>query len=770
MKRKGIGPEWLPTFAGGVQLHMSTASGAGYLGVRYNATVCPAKPYQARGPAPGRQHIGYFPTPVDAAVAYAKFVAAPEAHKAAVEEAFHTKVGGIVRQAEGFSLHLSMRSTTGYRGVRHTPSACPNKPYQSRGPQPEKKCLGYFETAVEAAVAYARHLETNDLETEVVSSQKRPDLVRHVVSEANGLALYLSSASASGYLGVQHRPKAFAINPYVAHGPPPEKRYLGNHATALDAAVAYAQFVGGGEGGGGSMLGLCGNDDDLLERAWGEAEPRNGAPPIVTHAEGLQLHLSVRSTTGYLGVGYRPTDTPMKPYQAKGPAPQRRHIGYYTNPVEAAVAYAAYMKEHRIQQRPFDDEMLDNDDDEEEALGGDDDDQEEGEDDEDEHAEEHGMGDGGEERYTAPFAKRPNRRRSAASSLEAALNATDATDLTQLPLTSRTAPPPLVVLNNSTSTEIFSQAHSPLDEMLSRFLDDDDFASKLERSDSSGFDAIERPADQTVAPHPPASRSRGVPLTSPRSSALAAGAVASASVAAAATSSALAAGSPRSDASPRSKPKRAPKSAPKTLSPLPSASAAAPAPSSPPPPPVPTQRPNLSDHPTTHQPVALAVPLPERMQPESMMAVPCVPIPIPMQQHVTSDAANAPPSSSSSSSSSLAAPQQLHPMEPSFPQPVHVVHAQPRMPAAIPIHMLHAQARTAAMAGSAGAASPSAAPPGSHVPQPVHVTFAQAMPAGAAAQPISALAQPMPALAQPVAVGQQMRIMTTAELAGFFKA
>ena len=170
-KREGT----LPMIACGVRLHMNSSSELGYLGVRYVGDRITAsaiasqhphmKLYQARGPAPERHHIGCFPTIQDAAVAYANFVAAPEAQKAAHRLAYAAKVEAlsVLREAEGLSLHLSVRSSTGYLGVRHTPLASANKPYQARargsGIASEKVSIGYFATAVEAAVAYAKHVK-----------------------------------------------------------------------------------------------------------------------------------------------------------------------------------------------------------------------------------------------------------------------------------------------------------------------------------------------------------------------------------------------------------------------------------------------------------------------------------------------------------------------------------------------------------------------------------------------------------------------------------
>ena len=63
----------------------------------------------------------------------------------------------VPHEAEGLRLHLSAKSATGYKGVIHCPSM-KARPYKAMGPGRDGAFLGYFATAVEAAVCYARHL------------------------------------------------------------------------------------------------------------------------------------------------------------------------------------------------------------------------------------------------------------------------------------------------------------------------------------------------------------------------------------------------------------------------------------------------------------------------------------------------------------------------------------------------------------------------------------------------------------------------------------
>mmetsp|Transcript_41717 Transcript_41717/g.135277 ORF Transcript_41717/g.135277 Transcript_41717/m.135277 type:complete len:106 (+) Transcript_41717:1135-1452(+) len=68
--------------------------------------------------------------------------------------------------------------------------------------------LGYFGTAVEAAVAYARHC------AELEASSGRGDVQR----EWQGRLLHLSRRSSTGYLGV-YRPEGQQGRPFMAFSP-----------------------------------------------------------------------------------------------------------------------------------------------------------------------------------------------------------------------------------------------------------------------------------------------------------------------------------------------------------------------------------------------------------------------------------------------------------------------------------------------------------------------------------------------------------------------
>ena len=75
------------------------------------------------------------------------------------------------------------------------------------------------------------------------------------------------------------------------------------------------------------------------------------AEGVVREAEGLQLHLSARSSTGYRGVSYdaRKTGLQAKAYLAKtGKA--RVYLGSFATAVEAAVCFARYMQQKQVKE------------------------------------------------------------------------------------------------------------------------------------------------------------------------------------------------------------------------------------------------------------------------------------------------------------------------------------------------------------------------------------------------------------------------------------
>jgi len=126
--------------------------------------------------------------------------------------------------------------------------------------------------------------------------------------EAEGLQLHTSVLSTTGYMGVKIDRNKFRADYHA--------KFLGSFDTAVEAAVAYAKAVGG------------------------SAENRaNGLAPLAdTEAEGLKLHTSPNSNSGYLGVRKKSCNKFCVKYKGK-------HLGSFASAVEAAVAYARAVRQ-----------------------------------------------------------------------------------------------------------------------------------------------------------------------------------------------------------------------------------------------------------------------------------------------------------------------------------------------------------------------------------------------------------------------------------------
>ena len=82
-----------------------------------------------------------------------------------------------------------------------------------------------------------------------------------------------------------------------------------------------------------------------------EQEPssaRVGVGNVVPQADGVQLHLSNKSSTGYAGVSDERAKGLTRPHHAIAGKVNGRNVnlGYFAAPVEAAVAIAKYRLEH----------------------------------------------------------------------------------------------------------------------------------------------------------------------------------------------------------------------------------------------------------------------------------------------------------------------------------------------------------------------------------------------------------------------------------------
>ncbi|EOD31629.1 Hypothetical protein EMIHUDRAFT_231600 [Emiliania huxleyi CCMP1516] len=259
------------TEAEGLRLHLSSSSNTGYQGV-YNLA---SGRFEAKRKVDGRTvHLGYFATAVEAAVAYARAMSeasavAASASKSAppAEPAGETILCGRTHERDGGAIgcvlpagHAGQHAFT-LQGKR---ARCVKRPFDPTDVEAEERSKGASrqdgeesEVEVEAAAGKAALAGS-----EAMSSQEAP------VAEAEGLRLHLSSSS-TGYLAVYEQSGRFQAQ----HRVDGRHVYVGLFDTAVEAAVAYAKAVG-------------------------EYQP----PTVATEAEGLRLHLSSRSSTGYRGV------------------------------------------------------------------------------------------------------------------------------------------------------------------------------------------------------------------------------------------------------------------------------------------------------------------------------------------------------------------------------------------------------------------------------------------------------------------------------------
>ena len=208
-----------------------------------------------------------------------------------------------VAEAEGFPLHLSRSSLSGYTGVCKRASGRFEARRRVGGTSVN---LGAFDTAVEAAVAYARAAgqAPEDSDEDEVSA---PELV------AEGLRLHLSSRSSTGYAAVVKRAHGRFEASHKVDGR--RNVYLGTFDTAVDAAVAYARTVG--------------------------EYQAPATPAVATEADaGLRLHVSSSSNTGYTCVSKHASGRFQAVHYVSG---RRFSLGLFDTAVEAAAAYARHV-------------------------------------------------------------------------------------------------------------------------------------------------------------------------------------------------------------------------------------------------------------------------------------------------------------------------------------------------------------------------------------------------------------------------------------------
>jgi len=228
--------------AEGLTLLKSEISSTGYKGVSFNRSRSKNKPYQAKVRRGGRTvALGYFATPEEAALSYAR---SPEAQaaEAAPPEPPPLTAEEAVRQAEaeGLTLLQSQSGSTGFKGVVFDRRA-KSKPHRAEVWRGGKTVfLGVFATPEEAALSYARSPEAQAAAAPPPAPP--PPTAEEAVrqAEAEGLTLLRSQSGSTGFKGVSFR--SGKSKPYQAHVQRRGKTMsLGCFATAEEAALHVAR-------------------------------------------------------------------------------------------------------------------------------------------------------------------------------------------------------------------------------------------------------------------------------------------------------------------------------------------------------------------------------------------------------------------------------------------------------------------------------------------------------------------------------------------------
>jgi|LauGreSuBDMM15SN_2_FD.fasta_scaffold18218_1 hypothetical protein len=244
--------------AEGLTLVPSTTATSGYLGVTKHNDKSGSFKAELRDGGVRKRCLGVFPSAEEAALAYARHLGPAKSAESARHEraAAHTptseaRVQQLASQ-EGLTLVRSSRPS-GFQGVLYL-AGRKDKPYKAQfGTHVHTvRLLGYFHTAPEAALAYARHLGPAASAaaaagpTTITPGMSEDDA--HAIAESEGLTLVPSHKSASGYLNVSRSSggskKPWKVQVRCRALGRRFKRDLGQFDSAPEAALAYARHLG----------------------------------------------------------------------------------------------------------------------------------------------------------------------------------------------------------------------------------------------------------------------------------------------------------------------------------------------------------------------------------------------------------------------------------------------------------------------------------------------------------------------------------------------
>ncbi|EOD21279.1 hypothetical protein EMIHUDRAFT_117274 [Emiliania huxleyi CCMP1516] len=231
------------------------------------------------------------------------------------------------------------RNTTGYKNVTFNSS---NKKFVAQVRDGGKRVyLGSFDTAEEAAVAYARSEYGRADAAKLLQPRAAPtaadaEVIRQ--AEREGLTLVTSGSSNSGYKGVCYCPKRKGSKKYeLAVRVGGKQVFLGMFATAEQAALFYARREAG---------------RDTSDLTAPSPPPPPPAPSTAAgeeavrqaEREGLTLATSSGSNSGYKGVIFYPKLRGSKKYMLQVTVGGRKiTLGYFATAEDAALFRARSM-------------------------------------------------------------------------------------------------------------------------------------------------------------------------------------------------------------------------------------------------------------------------------------------------------------------------------------------------------------------------------------------------------------------------------------------
>jgi len=231
-------------------------------------------------------------------------------------------------------------STTGYKNVNYDRG---NNKFKAQVRVAGKSVsLGYFDTAEEAAIAYARSEYGRADAAKLLQPRAAPtaagaEAIRQAARE--GLTLTASSNS-TGYKGVCYRPKERGSKKYKLKVKVGRKDvHLGYFATAEQAALFYARWEAGRD------------TSDLIAPPPPPPPPPPPAPSSAAGAEaarqakreGLTLATSSSSSSGYRNVIFKPKERGKKYELRVGFGGKQNFLGLFATAEEAALARARHL-------------------------------------------------------------------------------------------------------------------------------------------------------------------------------------------------------------------------------------------------------------------------------------------------------------------------------------------------------------------------------------------------------------------------------------------